>query len=207
MSEKSGTKIVDIQMSHGRPRVELRRPTDGGTPSLPPPELTVLAEPIQDKRTGRFVKGNQAARRRRLKAKADTLQTLNPDKCESWIQPHAQNSIKHGIQLIDRFSDPILAPLAGATADALTFYKGFAALAAAGDVPSISHARAWLKEYRGCLRELCALAALQLEQDEKVDFERSFLEAAGIPAEDLARSDSDEQGSFRSDDGDPSSEG
>jgi hypothetical protein len=197
--------FVDIQMSHGRLRTELRRPTDGGTPPLPPPENTVLAVPIQDAKTGKFIKGNQAARRRRLKEKADNLQTLNPAKCESWLQPYATASVKHGLDLIDRFSDPILAPLAGATADALSFFRGFAALAAAGDIVAVGHARAWLKEYRGCVRELCALAALQLEQDKKEQLENSFLALAS--EEDFTRDDPNPQGSLRTDDSDPPSEG
>lgn len=177
-----GSKIVDIQFSHGRPRTELRRPTDGGTPALPPPENTVLAAPIQDGKTGRFVKGNQAARRRRLKEKAEGVHTLNPERCESWLKPFVELGVKHGVDLLNRFSDPILAPLAGATADALIVYKGLIALGAGGDAMALREARAWLKEYKGCVRELCALAALQLEQDQKEALAESFFDLAGVPS-------------------------
>ncbi len=80
MEDKKRNALIVIDRSHGRLRTELRKPSDGGTPPLPPIENTVLAVPIQDAKTGKFVKGNQAARRRRLKEKADNLQTLNPAK-------------------------------------------------------------------------------------------------------------------------------
>jgi hypothetical protein len=177
-----GTKIVDIQMSHGRPRTELRRPTDGGTPALPPVENTVLAEPIQDVK-GRFVKGNTAARRKRLKTKAKGIHTINPAKCESWLQPHVAAGVQHGLDLLARFTDPILAPLAGIAADSLIVYRGLIALGAQGDHIALREARAWAKEYRGYVRELCALAALQLEQDQKEALAESFFDAAGVPTE------------------------
>lgn len=178
-----GHKIVDIQFSHGRPRTELRRPTDGGTPPLPPAENTVLAVPVQDVKTGRFLKGNQAGRRKRLKNKARGIHTLNPAKCESWLQPHVEAGLQHGLDLLARFTDPILAPLAGVAADALIVYRGLIALGASGDHIALREARAWAKEYRGYVRELCALAALQLEQDQKEALAQSFMDLAGVPVE------------------------
>ncbi len=140
--------------------------------------------PIQDKATGRFVAGNQAARRKRLKAKAEGVHTLNPERCEAWLRPFVELGVKHGLDLVNRFSDPILLPLAGATADALIVYKGLIALGAAGDAMALREARAWLKEYKGCVRELCALAALQLEQDQKESLVDSFFDLAGVPETD-----------------------
>lgn len=182
MGQGNSTKIVDIQWSHGRPRTELRRPTDGGTPPLPPHENTVLAEPIKDPK-GRFVKGNTAARRKRLKTKAKGIHTINPARCESWLQPHVAAGVQHGLDLLARFTDPILAPLAGIAADSLIVYRGLIALGAQGDHVALREARAWAKEYRGYVRELCALAALQLEQDEKEGLAESFFEAASMPSE------------------------
>lgn len=183
MPKESKQPIVDIQWSHGRPRTELRRPVDGGTPPLPPAENTALSAPVNDKATGRFLPGNQASRRRRLKAKAKGIHTINPEKCESWLQPHVVAGIEHGLALLARFTDPILAPLAGIAADALIVYRGLIALGAAGDAIALREARAWAKEYRGYVRELCALAALQLEQDQKETLAASFFEAAGVPGD------------------------
>lgn len=150
------TKPVGIAWSYGRPRVELRRPSDGGTPALPP--ASVDAEPMKDPKTGRFVVGNRAHRRRSLKAKSKGISTLNPERCESWLRPHVASGAAYGMVLAERFPDDALARLVGATADADTVYRALLALAAQGDGQALKEARGWLREHRACLRELATLA-------------------------------------------------
>ncbi len=155
-------KIVSVDWSHGRPRTELRRPSDGGTPALPPADETA---PVRDETTGRWVKGNGAARRRSLKAKSKGIATLNPAHCASWLAPSVKDGVDYAMTLMARFPDPALARLVGATCDAHVMAQALLRLAARGDDKALPEARAWLREHRSCLRELAALAGLVAEAD------------------------------------------
>ena len=73
--KKPNAKVVGIAWSHGRPRTELRRPSDGGTPALPE---TVETAAVRDPKTGQFLPGNREARRRAVKTLAKGVSTLNP---------------------------------------------------------------------------------------------------------------------------------
>ena len=150
-----GPKYIETNWSHGRPRVELRRPSDGGTPPIPESAESV---PMNDENTGRFLPGNRAHRRRQLKASADALSTLNPAKCASWLAPFVRDAIDEGMVLLARYPDPALSRLVSATANAHAMHKGLLVLGASGDVTAAKEARAWLAEYRACHRELAALA-------------------------------------------------
>ena len=151
------TKPVEVNWSHERPRVELRRPSDGGTPPLP---ASVDAAPMNDPTTGRFLPGNGAARRRSLKAKQQGIATLDPARCASWLSPYVTDGAAYGMTLLARFPDPALARLVGATCDAHTMARALMALAASGDAKALGESRSWLREHRACLRELAALAGL-----------------------------------------------
>ena len=153
----SDAAIVSVNASHGRPRVELRRPSDGGTPPLPPTAPTV---PFQDPVTGRITDGREARRRRTVKARAKGVSTLNPERCEPWLAPHVRAGAAHGVELLGRFTDPALGALVGATADAHTVFRALLSQGAAGDAKALTEAKAWLREYRACMRELAALAGL-----------------------------------------------
>lgn len=151
------TKALEINYSHGRPRVELRRPSDGGTPALPE---AVDAAPTHDATTGRFLPGNRAHRLRALKSKQAGIATLDPARCASWLAPSVKDGAGYAMTLMSRFPDPALARLVGATADAHVMARALLQLAATGDKDALSEARAWLREHRACLRELAALAGL-----------------------------------------------
>lgn len=160
------TKSVEVNLSHGRPRVELRRPSDGGTPPLPEPEATA---PTNDAKTGRFLPGNRAHRRRLLKTKQAGIATLDPARCASWLAPSVKDGASYAMTLMSRFPDPALARLVGATADAHVMARALLQLAATGDKDSLSEARSWLREHRACLRELAALAGLVAGEKDPVD--------------------------------------
>lgn len=158
MSErKNGAAVVAVETSHGRPRVALRRPTDGGTPALPPP---AEAAPERDTTTGRFVAGNRAGRRRTIKRLARGISTLNPTAVAPWLQPSVREAIAHAVDLAERFPDPALTRLVGATADAHAVFRGLLVLGAQGDAKALAEAKAWLREYRASVRELAALAGV-----------------------------------------------
>lgn len=151
------TPAIEVNWSHGRPRCELRRPSDGGTPALPE---TVETAPVRDIKTGRWIKGNGAARHRSLKTRADGIATLNPSACEPWLRGSVEDGAAYAMELLTRFPDPALARLVGNTADAHTMYRALLSLAAKGDGSGkcLTEARGWLNEHRACLRELASLA-------------------------------------------------
>ncbi len=157
---------VTVEVSHGRPRLALRRPTDGGTTALPDADD---AGPLNDPVTGRFTDPKAAARRRWLKRRAEGVATLDPARCVSWLSPYVKDGGAYGAELLARFNDPALARLVGATADAHTVFRGLLALGAAGDPKALVEARAWLREHRACLRELSVLAGLVAEHGSNDD--------------------------------------
>lgn len=163
-TKPQGAAVVSVSWSHGRPRTELRRPSDGGTPALPADE----AAPFQDQKTGRFTDGKAAAARSAAKRKllkeirlqGQGIATLNPDACQPWLRPHVRDGAAYAMTLRERFPDPGLARLIGTTADAYVLYRALVALGGNGDAKSLTEARAWLKEHRACLRELAALGGM-----------------------------------------------
>lgn len=213
--------VVSIEESHGRLRTALRRPSDGGTPPLPPaastvppteegtvpPEATPTGrvgdataqsaargrrpkkpkkpkQPWQDPVTGKITDGRSAllaARRRRLVQQASGVATLDSTRCESWLLPHVTDGAAYAYELLGRITDPALARLAGATADAHTMFRGMLALAASGDKKATSEARAWLREHRACLRELAVLSGLSASTTNNKD--ASWLQTDGDGAD------------------------
>lgn len=154
------TKPIGVNWSHGRPRSELRRRSDGGVPALPPKPPVVW-----DPESRKFAKGNQGwkireAKRLELVRRKKGLSTLNPLTCEPWLQPFAAEAMTYALELQARFDDPALARLIGDTADSHAVYKGLVALGAKGDVKALAASLAWLREHRACLRELASLAAM-----------------------------------------------
>jgi hypothetical protein len=157
-------KLISVSLSHGRPRTEVRRPSDGGTPPLP-----VESAPTNDTKTGRVLPGNRLWKKREAK-RADLVRrrkgisTLNPETCEPWLRPFVLEAVRYGLDLQARFDEPALARLIGDTADAHAIYKGLIALGSKGDTKALTEARGWLREHRACLRELAALAGLVTEK-------------------------------------------
>lgn len=144
-----------LEWSHGRARITQVRPSDGGPPALPE---AGPAEPMQDAKTGRFVPGNRAYRRRQVRERAKGIATLDPKRCASWLKPFVDGGATHGLELLQRFTDPALTKLVGNVADAHTVYRALLHLAAQGDTEALKESRAWLREYRSCLSTLSALS-------------------------------------------------
>lgn len=148
----------DFEWSHGKPRPKTPRLLghDAGVPPLPKAED---AAPIKDAKTGRFLKGNQAHRRRQVKEKAKGISTLNPERCASWMRPFVEGGGKYALALLTRIgSDDVLARLAGDVADAHTVFRALIALGAKGDAEALREARHWLREHRSALTTLVKLA-------------------------------------------------
>jgi hypothetical protein len=126
---------------------------------------------MNDKITGRFVKGNGAYRRRHLKSVSKGIATLNPRACPAWMAPHVSDGIALMGQLVLRFpDDAALRPVIGAAVDAWTVYRAMLTLGASGDTQALSESRAWLREYRSLMVTLSALAGeLSKNRDSDVD--------------------------------------
>jgi len=114
---------------------------------------------MKDAKTGRFLPGNRAYRRRQVRERAKGITTLDPKRVASWLTPFVAGGAEHGLELLQRFPDPALARLVGNAADAHTVYRALLHLAAQGDSQALGEARAWLREYRSCLATLSALSA------------------------------------------------
>jgi hypothetical protein len=146
-----------LEWSHGRIRPIVR--ADESTPIA-----LELSGPINDERSGRFLPGNRAYRLRSLKAKAEGLATLDPNKCASWLRPFVELGRSYVVTLLSALEDKaLLHPLAGDVADAHTMYRATLALAGSTDDPKernslMSEARGWLREHRAAFATLCALA-------------------------------------------------
>lgn len=149
-----------FETSHGKRRLKTPRVLghDAGVKGLPPSESGESA-PMNDPKTGRFVAGNRAHRRRMLKRKAEGIATLDPAHCEPWLRPHVEAGKSYAAKLLTRVQhDPALLELAGAVADAHTVYRALLNLAAHGDMKALEEARAWLREHRAALATLSGLA-------------------------------------------------
>lgn len=166
-----------LEWSHGRRRPKSPRVLGKDAPvkALPPAESAETA-PTNDPKTGRFLPGNRAHRRRQVKEKARGISTLNPERCQSWLSPHVRDGAVYGIELLRRFPDPALARLAGDVADAHTVYRALLALGAQGDVEALREARAWLREHRSALATLSGLAS---ESGAVADDDRFYVEEGG----------------------------
>lgn len=164
-----------LEWSHGKRRPKAPRVLgkDAGVEPLPPSE-TADAAPTNDPKTGRFLPGNRAHRRRAVKEKAKGISTLNPERCQSWLSPHVRDGAAYGIELLRRFPDPALARLAGDVADSHTVYRALLALGAQGDVEALREARAWLREHRSALATLSGLAS---ERTGSADEDRFYVDA------------------------------
>jgi hypothetical protein len=114
---------------------------------------------MNDKITGRFVKGNGAHRRRQLRERARGIATLNPKHVPSWMSPHVAAGVSMLGELVQRYPDDAgLRGVIGATVDAWTVYRTLLTLGAAGDPAALKESRAWLREYRSLTITLSALA-------------------------------------------------
>lgn len=154
---------IEIEDSHGRPRVQTR-----GIDPLPPRAAPAPTEG-KDPSTGRFAAGNALAKRRAIKRHAKGLATLNPKECAPWLAPFASLGAEYAVSLAERFDDPVLARLVGACADAASVTSALMSLAAKGDMTALAEARKWSQESRAILTTLTALSASIAKDDPRPD--------------------------------------
>ena len=146
-----------IEWSHGRARPVVRVDE---APALPSDD----SPPMHDGKTGRFIPGNRAYRRRQLVRRAEGIATLDPHRVPSWLKPHVKQGagyVKALLALLE--GKPALYPLAGDLGDAHVLYRATLALALGEDDPKtraalMGEARGWLREHRAALATLSALA-------------------------------------------------
>ena len=149
---------IDLELSHGRTRAALRLDQGATSP------LAADTEPTNDAKTGRFVKGNRAYRRRQLHARVEGISTLNPAKVPTWLRPYVEAGRPYTVALLGMLDGkPALHALAGDCADAHCVYRATLGLALAEEnakdrAALMSEARGWLREHRTALATLAALA-------------------------------------------------
>jgi hypothetical protein len=148
---------MPLEWSHGRRRPTARTAAGDAVPALPP--KTEDAAPYKDPKTGRWLKGNGAARRRQVKSRAKGIATLNPSHVPSWLTPHVTAGVAMLGELVHRFpDDAALRPLIGAAVDAWTVYRALLVLGVNGDGDALKESRAWLREHRAAMATISALA-------------------------------------------------
>lgn len=149
---------MPIQRTQGKRRVGNYRTDE--FPASPTPTITAIAAPDHDKRTGRFVAGNGASRRRKLTRVAAELTTIDPAKCDPWLRPAVTMAVKQASELIDSLAidSPALRMLAADAATARAVYLALLQLGAQGDPKALEQARGWLRETRQSLLALKGMA-------------------------------------------------
>jgi len=137
---------MPIERSHGEERAQNWR-VDELPPAIANTDVTA---PDRDENTGRFVPGNAASRRRKLKGAAKVLVSLDPAHCDPWLRPSIELAVTHATDIIAGLpvQSAALNALAVDTATATAVYRGLLALGAQGDAKALSEARAWLREAR-----------------------------------------------------------
>ncbi len=120
-------------------------------------------EPARDER-GRVLPGNQLARRKGPKKRADAngLCTLNPKACPPWLAPYAETGAAYALALAARFEahdDPMTLALIGHAANACTAANAFFQLGAEGDRDAFKLGLKFMQESRLLAVSLSALWA------------------------------------------------
>lgn len=188
------TRIVH---SHEKPRVEtprVRADAKHGVGVEGLPESAPSA-PIKDARTGRFLPGNNAWRRRQAKALAQLdLAGLNPATCEPWMRPFAEMAIEHASNIAGELgvASAMLSGLACDTAAACAVFRALLKLGSEGDKKALKEARAWMREHRLNVIALKALAADEGGRRPSADAAADPVYASDQPAPAPERADADE---------------
>lgn len=169
---------MTVENSHGKPRPRVPRPGEHANV-----RSAVLAAPMHDRSTGRFLPGNQVARLRALKH--TSLATLNPSTCAVWVRPFVELVHSEALALVAEAgaeSSESLKGFATAAAEAHAMWRACMSIALADDVDdktsesARSEARAWLKEHRQSLLSLRAEARAGLPErgDTHQDLDRAL---------------------------------
>ena len=139
---------MPISRSHEAKRAENFRPDGLGQP----PPKTGVAAPFKDASTGRFVKGNKAAKRKRLKKVAGRLGALDPATAAPWLRPWILEAREHAAKLLADlpFQTEELSAVAVELAEARAMRAALMRLASdgEGDDEARVEARHWLREAR-----------------------------------------------------------
>lgn len=153
---------MTVERSHGKRRPRVPRP--GETPA--DVRAAVLAAPLHDPATGRWLPRNQAARLRALKSLAD-IAALSVETCAPWARPFVELARDEASKLVVEAgaeASPSLIGFAEDAATALAMHRAFLAVAVAPDVDpktkttALAEARAWMREHRQSLLSLRAEA-------------------------------------------------
>jgi hypothetical protein len=146
---------------------------------IDPPELSAKTATDHEARTGRFAKGNRAAKRRTMKASAPIIVGLDPDNCEPWLRPFAKLAGEHAAALVGemRIESNTLSGLAIDTAAAMAIYRGLLSLGAQGDRKALAEARAWLRETRQNIITLTSLVGDEAKPAPKASAHAALAEA------------------------------
>lgn len=148
---------MSVERSQGKRRARIPRPGESALTAA-----TVLAGPIRNTTTGRFVAGNTAAKLRALK-RAHKLVTMNPAKCAPWVRPYIELARREVSELVEELGaegSPSLMAFAEDAATACALHRAYLAIAVANDVDAetkahaLSEARQWQKERRASLLSL-----------------------------------------------------
>lgn len=143
-----------IERSHGKPRVRVRR-SRRSTPATVDVSA-VLAGPLKDPQTGRFLPGNQAGRLRALKT-GPKLATMNPEACAGWLRPYVEDAHERARDLVVEMGAEVSPSLMAYAEDAATadsIHRAMLAIAADPEADpktrtdALKEARAWLNEKR-----------------------------------------------------------
>lgn len=136
---------MPIETSQGK-----RRVTNHRLPRFP---KSAISAPDHDPKTGRFVKGNRAGRRKRRDAlikAGKTLSWFDAEQVEVWLRPLIEDARNHASQLISELHEQtaLLAPMCEELASARLIYRGLLSMGIAGDKVALREARSWLRECR-----------------------------------------------------------
>lgn len=165
---------MGVETSHGKRRPRVPRPGEGAALVA-----AVMAAPLRDEKTGRWLPGNKAGRLRALQAVGKrTLVTLNPAKCAPWVRPFVELAQAEVQQIVVECGAEASASLKGfavAAVNALAMHRAFLAIAVDPDTDekrrseALAEARAWLKEHRQSVLSLRAEARAGLPERDNGD--------------------------------------
>lgn len=148
---------MTVETSHGKRRPRVPRPGETEVRDA------VLAAPLRDATTGRWLPRNQASRLRTLK-RAAALVTLDAANVAPWVRPLVEMAQRELVALVAEVGaegSASLTAFAEAAATAHAMQRAFLSIAGAADADektkasALAEARQWMKEHRQsllCLR-------------------------------------------------------
>jgi hypothetical protein len=165
---------MPIEKSQGKPR-----PANYRVDELPTRPESAIAAPDRDATTGRFVKGNRASRRRKVKALAGKLVGLDPTKVAPWLRPHVAQGNEQAARLLEQLParNEAIDSLVVALANATTMHWALIGLGAAGDAKAREEAMRWLREMRQLTITIEGLSRDLAASQPKITTGKAWIEA------------------------------